>query len=125
MAEYKLSYTANEINEKLGKVDEIDSLKNLVGNTSVESQINQAIADENLEKYALKTEIPFIPENISSFNNDKNYQTETQVDEAVQDMSQKIDDKLDEIRNNTLELEAVLYDGTVMKFNILGQEVST
>ena len=125
MAEYKLSYTANEINEKLGKVDEIDSLKNLVGNTSVESQINQAIADENLEKYALKTEIPFIPENISSFNNDKNYQTETQVDKAVQDMSQKIDDKLDEIRNNTLELEAVLYDGTVMKFNILGQEVST
>lgn len=125
MAEYKLSYTANEINEKLGKVDEIDSLKNLVGNTSVESQINQAIADEKLENYALKTEIPFIPENISSFNNDKNYQTETQVDEAVQDMSQKIDDKLDEIRNNTLELEAVLYDGTVMKFNILGQEVST
>lgn len=92
MAEYKLSYTAKEINEKLGKIDEIDSLKNLVGNTSVKSQINQAIA---------------------------------QVDETVQDMSLTMNNELDEIRSTTLSLEAKLYDGTVMKFNILGQEVST
>ena len=92
MAEYKLSYTANEINEKLGKVDEIDSLKNLVGNTSVKSQINQAIA---------------------------------QVDEIVQDMSLTMNNELDEIRSTTLELEAKLYDGSIVKFNILGQEVST
>lgn len=92
MAEYKLSYTANEINEKLGKVDEIDSLKNLVGNTSVKSQINQAIA---------------------------------QVDETVQDMSLTMNNELDEIRSTTLELEAKLYDGSIVKFNILGQEVST
>jgi hypothetical protein len=32
MAEFKLSYTANEINEKL---TEVDILKSLVGNTSV------------------------------------------------------------------------------------------
>ena len=41
--EYKLSYTASEINEKLGKVNEIDSLKNLVGTKSVTEQISTAI----------------------------------------------------------------------------------
>lgn len=47
MAEYKLSYTASEINEKLGKVDDIDSLKSLVGTTSVSEQISDALVDIN------------------------------------------------------------------------------
>ena len=79
--EYKLSYTASQIDEKLGKVDDIDSLKELVGNTPVADQINV----------------------------------------SMQNISQEIN----EIRNDVLELEAVLYDGSVVKFNILGQEVST
>lgn len=45
--EYKLSYTASDINERLRKVNDIDSLKALVGNTSVSDQISDAI--ENLE----------------------------------------------------------------------------
>ena len=125
MAEYKLSYTASEIDQRLEKVDEIDSLKNLVGTRSVASQINSAISNMDLDEYALKTEIPTVPTNVSSFTNDENYQTDEQVDAAIQDMSREIDGKLDEIRNDILELEATLYDGSVIKFNILGQEVST
>lgn len=41
--EYKLSYTAPDINERLGKVDEIDVLKDLVGTTSVANQISNAL----------------------------------------------------------------------------------
>lgn len=51
MADYKLSYTANEIDERLGKVDEIDSLKDLVGTTPVSQQINSAV-----EKVKVKTD---------------------------------------------------------------------
>lgn len=45
MAEYKLSYTASEIDERLGKINEIDSLKTLVGDTSVSEQIAEAISE--------------------------------------------------------------------------------
>lgn len=134
MAEYKLSYTAQDIDERLRKVDEINSLRNLVGIKSVKEQINEAISNENLEKYALKTELPIIPENISVFNNDSNYQTKTQLDAAIKGLANTVDAELDkiqedlselgEVRNGILELEAVLYDGSVIKFNILGQEVS-
>lgn len=44
MTEFKLSYTAKEINEKL---TEIGSLKNLVGETSVSEQIDMAINKSN------------------------------------------------------------------------------
>lgn len=47
--EYKLSYTASDINERLGKVGEIDTLKNLVGTTPVSEQISAAIADIDME----------------------------------------------------------------------------
>lgn len=47
--EYKLSYTASDINERLGKVGEIDSLKNLVGTKPVSEQISNAIADVKVE----------------------------------------------------------------------------
>lgn len=134
MAEYKLSYTAQDIDERLRKVDEINSLRNLVGIKSVKEQINEAISNENLEKYALKTELPIIPENISVFNNDSHYQTKTQLDAAIKGLANTVDAELDkiqedlselgEVRNGILELEAVLYDGSVIKFNILGQEVS-
>lgn len=49
--EYKLSYTASDINQRLGKVDEIDSLKNLVGTTSVADQISNAIENIEVENY--------------------------------------------------------------------------
>ena len=45
MAEYKLSYTAPDIDKRLGKVDEIDLLKTLVGNTPVSEQIADAIVE--------------------------------------------------------------------------------
>lgn len=41
--EYKLPYTALDINRRLGKVDEIDSLKDLVGSEPVQKQISDAI----------------------------------------------------------------------------------
>ena len=47
--EYKLPYTANDINERLRKVNEIDSLKSLVGTTPVSEQINAAIEDVKVE----------------------------------------------------------------------------
>lgn len=43
--EYKLDYTAPEINEKLGKISEIDSLKKLVGEVPVSEQISEAIVE--------------------------------------------------------------------------------
>lgn len=47
--EYKLSYTASQINERLGKAGEIDSLKNLVGTTPVSEQISKAIGNVKVE----------------------------------------------------------------------------
>lgn len=41
--EYKLPYTALDINRRLGKVDEIDSLKDLVGAEPVQKQISDAV----------------------------------------------------------------------------------
>lgn len=41
--EHRLSYTASDIDRRLGKVDEIDSLKNLVGETPVADQIAEAL----------------------------------------------------------------------------------
>ena len=53
MAEFKLSYTAKEVNEKL---TEVDVLKSLVGNTSVSKQVESIINERNgkpLEKVLL------------------------------------------------------------------------
>ena len=61
--EYKLSYTASDINERLGKVDEIDSLKTLVGNTPVSEQISdaaQVLADRD-DQYFLTLESSRVP----------------------------------------------------------------
>lgn len=41
--EYKLPYTALDINRRLGKIDEIDSLKDLVGAEPVQKQISDAV----------------------------------------------------------------------------------
>lgn len=45
MAEYKLSYTASEINNRLEKVDEIDTLKKLIGDDTVANQIAEAMVE--------------------------------------------------------------------------------
>lgn len=47
--EYKLSYTASDIDRRLGKVDEIDSLKNLVGTTPVADQISESLLNSQAD----------------------------------------------------------------------------
>ena len=95
--EYRLSYTAAEIDERLGKIDNMVSSVNGVmpdANGNVEITIPDSGNNIDLSGYAQKSEIPT---KVSQLQNDSGYLTEHQ------DITGKLDaDKLPEAINTAL-----------------------
>jgi hypothetical protein len=101
MQEYVAQEIANaDIDNKLTAYAKTEDVRTLVGDlgdkASVVDYVNAAVdsvdVTEQLVDYALKSEIPVVPENVSEFNNDAGYltsssiegfATETYVQEAV------------------------------------------
>ena len=73
-------YTKEEVNTAISNV-EVD-LTGYATETYVQEQID-AIPAPDLSNYALKTEIPIVPTNVSAFNNDAGYLTEHQSLEGL------------------------------------------
>ena len=73
-------YTKEEVNTVISNV-EVD-LTGYATETYVQEQID-AIPAPDLSNYALKTEIPTVPTNVSAFNNDAGYLTEHQSLEGL------------------------------------------
>lgn len=73
-------YTKEEVNTAISNV-EVD-LTGYATETYVQEQID-AIPAPDLSNYALKTEIPTVPTNVSAFNNDAGYLTEHQSLEGL------------------------------------------
>ena len=92
--EYKLSYTGSEINEKLGKIDNIptklaqlsdDTTHRLVTDTEKSNWNNKSEFSGRYEDLEGRPTIPTVPTKVSAFENDKGYLTQHQ------DISGKLD----------------------------------
>lgn len=118
------------VEEKIADVDISDQLNNYYkkdetySRTEVDTLIEGVDISEQLVEYALKTEIPIIPDNISAFRNDMGYLTEhqsleayatkTEVAEIVEDFEEAIKNvdvdlsdyvtktEFDTVKNNTV-----------------------
>ena len=80
LADYAKSsdvYTKSEVDEAIAGVDVSSQLNDYATKTYVQEQID-AIPETDLSDYALKTEIPVVPGNVSAFTNDAGYLTEHQ-----------------------------------------------
>lgn len=93
--EYKLSYTGSEINEKLGKIDNIptklaqlsdDTTHRLVTDTEKSNWNNKSEFSGRYEDLEGRPTIPTVPTKVSAFENDKGYLTQHQ------DISGKLDE---------------------------------
>ena len=87
---------------------------------TVKQYIDAIDVSEQLEDYALKSEIPTVPENISAFNNDAGYATKTYVDEAVSNVQVDLSGYATTSDLNAVEtsLEAVLGNTVTNATNI-------
>lgn len=71
------------INSVIANIEGVDiDLTGYATKEYVQEQIN-AIPEPDFSAYALKTELPKIPENISAFTNDKGYTTPNEVTQIV------------------------------------------
>ena len=106
MAEYKLSYTAKEIDEKLGKIDSLakkselpSKTSDLINNSGFTTETYVQNYSQPKGDYALKSEIPDVPST-------DGLASETYVNEQIANLVNSAPDKL-----NTLEeLAAALGD---------------
>lgn len=127
MEEYVTTEIANaDIDKKLtayAKTEDVNALVGAIGeHESVVDYVDAAVASvdvsDQLKDYALKTEIPTVPENVSAFQNDVGYLTEHQSLEGYA-LEVDIPTKL-----STLENDAEFVTATELQTAIDGVDVT-
>lgn len=108
----QLSYTGAEINRRLAQV--MKNVSDLSENFEKDREFRENFANSSyvtssaLSNYALKSELPTVPTNVSAFENDANYltthqslegyATETYVNQKISDLIAGADENLDTLK---------------------------
>ena len=98
-------YTETEVLNYNTLADRIDNVNNNIG-ASVEDYLTKNPVEVDLSNYALKSEIPTLPTNVSAFTNDAGYALKTEIPDVssyqtAEQVNALIDAKLGVIENGS------------------------